>query len=772
MQLIFKKIYSVNKPLIGLWKSFCFITFCVSLSHTPLAYATEQTSKPQTAVENVTASKLSELGLTKKEQAWLASHRIIKVGIRHGYTPIEYISEGNQFRGITVDYLYKLERLLGIKFKKVDFSDIPTINSIDMLSGVINPNLNPESIKNNGFVVLNKPYLTFPYAIYTHKNNTNIYDLTSLYGKRIAVFKKSAVASQLMTRLPTAKLVNIDIAEDAFTALEMQTVDAYVGNEMIVDYVANIQGVSFIKKTSYTPYEAQVSMAVRSDWPELKSILQKSLLALEPEQDEILKKWDLTSHKKNMYLLWLALGALFLVISLVLFKGYRLKQTIKAQNKLSQERIWHQANFDFLTNLPNRLMFHDRLQEEIKKSNRSRLPLGLLFLDLDNFKQINDQFGHAIGDKLIAEVAKRIERCVRSIDTIARIGGDEFTVIMGELADLNAVEKTSHKILSRLEAPFHINSQVIYVTASIGITIFPNDTNRIEELLIFADQAMYEAKKLGRNRYQFFTASMQKASSNRHAIMSDLRDALAHNQFVLFYQPIVDLNNFALHKAEALIRWQHPTKGLIEPIDFIPIAEETDMIIQLGDWVFKQVLKDVLSLRATHHPDFQISINVSPRQFMNGNHLLSWLPKLHEYGLKGDVISIEITEGLLLQPTDSVKHILSEFIAAGADIAIDDFGTGYSALAYLKKFNVDYVKLDKSFIKNIESEHDNLVLCEAIISMAHKLGIKVIAEGIETPAQQALLQQFGCDFGQGYLLAEPQNLADFKTFLKSAKFAA
>lgn len=768
MQQIFRNPYSVNRPLMCVGKSFCITILSALLFHIPSVCAAAQTNKSQVAVEAATNSKLSALGLTQKEQSWLASHPIIRVGVRHGYTPIEYISEGNQFRGITVDYLHKLEKLLGVSFKKVDVSDIPTSNSVDMLSGVTNP----KSIKNNGFSALNEPYLIFPYAIYTHKRNTDIQNLTDLHGKRIAVFKKSAVAPQLATRLPTAKLVNMDIAEDAFSALEQQTVDAYVGNEMIVDYVANSQGVSFIKKVGLTPYQAPISMAVRRDWPELQSILQKSLLALEPEQEEILKNWDLTSQKKNLYLLWAALGTLFLVISFILFKSYRLKQTIEAQNKLSQERIWHQANFDFLTNLPNRMMFHNRLQEEIKKSNRSALPLGLLFLDLDNFKQINDQLGHAIGDKLVIEAAKRIERCVRSIDTTARIGGDEFTVIMGELTDINAVEKTSQKILSRLEAPFHINNQVIYVTASIGITIFPNDTHRIEELLIFADQAMYEAKRLGRNRYQFFTASMQTASTNRHEIMTDLRHALTHHQFVVFYQPIVDLNNFALYKAEALIRWQHPTKGLIEPIDFIPIAEETEMINQIGDWVFNQVLKDVAELRATQHPDFQISINVSPRQFMNESHLLSWLDRMREHDLRGDTISIEITEGLLLQPTDSVKHILSEFIASGADISIDDFGTGYSALGYIKKFNVDYVKLDKSFVQNIESDRDNTVLCEAIISMAHKLGIKVIAEGIERPAQQALLRQFGCDFGQGFLIAKPKNLEDFKTFLKSTKFAA
>jgi diguanylate cyclase (GGDEF)-like protein len=765
MQLIFENQHAANRPLMGMWKSFFTIALSALLAYIPSTWAAEQPNESSAAIKTTTSFKLTALGLTPEEQTWLASHPIIRVGVRHGYAPIEYISEGNQFRGIAVDYLRKLEGLLGVSFKKIDVSDTPATNSIDMLSGVTNT----KSIKNNGFVALSKPYLTFSYAIYTHKKNKNIQRLKDLQGKRIAIFKKSAVSSQLLARLPSAKLVNMDIAEDAFSALEMQTVDAYIGNEMIVDYVANSQGVNFIKKVGYTPYQAQVSMAVRQDWPHLQSILQKSLLALESDQEEILKKWDLTSQKKNIYLFWSALGALFLVISLILFKSYRLKQTIKVQNKLSQERIWHQANFDFLTNLPNRMMFNNRLQEEIKKSNRSALPLGLLFLDLDNFKQINDQLGHAIGDRLIAEVAKRIERCVRSIDTTARIGGDEFTVIMGELTDINAVEKTSAKILARLEAPFHINSHVIYVTASIGITIFPNDTHRIEELLIFADQAMYEAKRLGRNRYQFFTASMQRASTNRHEIMTDLRYALAHDQLVMFYQPIVDLNNLALHKAEALLRWQHPTKGLIEPHDFIPIAEETDIINQLGDWVFNQVLKDVVDLRASQHPDFQISINVSPRQFMNENHLMSWLTKIHEHGLKGDVISIEITEGLLLQPTDSVKHILAEFIAAGADISIDDFGTGYSALGYLKKFNVDYVKLDKSFVRNIESDSDNMILCEAIISMAHKLRIKVIAEGIETPAQQTLLKQFGCDFGQGYLLAKPQNLEAFKAFLKSAE---
>jgi len=318
-----------------------------------------------------------------------------------------------------------------------------------------------------------------------------------------------------------------------------------------------------------------------------------------------------------------------------------------------------------------------------------------------------------------------------------------------------------------LEEPFNLNNQNIYITASIGITIYPNDSNQIKDLLMFADQAMYEAKRLGKNRYQFFTLSMQESSINRHTITNDLRTAMANNEFIVFYQPIIDLNNNSITKAEALIRWRHPTKGLIEPIEFISIAEDTGMIGQLGDWVFEQTLQDVTRLRRTYHPDFQVSINVSPRQFMNETNLLSWLSRIKARGISGEAITVEITEGLLLQPTDSVKYILAQFIAANIEISIDDFGTGYSALGYLKKFNVDYVKLDRSFVQHVESDKDNMVLCEAIIDMAHRLRIKVVAEGIETQAQELLLKQFKCDYGQGYLFAKPTTIVEFEEFLSS-----
>ncbi len=436
------------------------------------------------------------------------------------------------------------------------------------------------------------------------------------------------------------------------------------------------------------------------------------------------------------------------------------------EKKKSEELIWQQANYDALTGLPNRRMVHDRLDLEIKKSHREEKPLALMFIDLDRFKEVNDTLGHEIGDELLKDAALRMSACVRESDTVGRLGGDEFTVIMGELEDIASVERVAAQILESLSSPFQLRDDKAYISASIGVTLYPDDAKDISTLLKNADQAMYAAKHEGRNRFHYYTPKMQEAADSRMRLTNDLRSALQTQQFRVYYQPIVDLATGHILKAEALVRWQHPDMGLVSPAAFIPIAEESGLIHDIGDWVFRQAAEQVARFRAMVHPDFQISVNMSPVQFREGGrNRLSWFDYLGEIGVPGQGVVIEITESLLMEAKEEIRGQLMAFMAGGMQIALDDFGTGYSSLAYLKKFHIDYLKIDQSFVRTLEPGSSDLALCEAMVEMAHKLGIKVVAEGVENKVQHDLLRQMGCDYGQGYLWSRPVPVEAFEGLL-------
>ena len=477
---------------------------------------------------------------------------------------------------------------------------------------------------------------------------------------------------------------------------------------------------------------------------------------------------EIWNRRKNaeIYLEWLT-------ISTVYDNQGQIQQYVAmfsdiTEQKQAEQTIWQQANFDPLTGLPNRNMFHERLQREIKRAKRNDTLFALMFLDLDFFKEINDTLGHDNGDLLLQETASRLKECVREMDTIARLGGDEFTIIAVKL-DRNAiiVENIAQRIVKRLAEPFTLGKEIVHVSTSVGISIYPNDTRNAIELIKNADQAMYAAKREGRNRHHYFTSELQQAATTRLHMISDLHKAVEEEQFILYYQPIVDLRSHETYKAEALIRWQHPRRGLVSPIEFISLSEETGLINRIGDWSFRTVLQQLAQWRQTLHPDFQISINKSPIQFRNEindcNSL--WIDELQRANLPGQSIVIEITEGLLMESNRNIAKKLLDFRDAGIQVAIDDFGTGYSSLAYLKKFNIDYLKIDQSFTRGLTDNSNDFVLCEAIITMAHKLGLKVIAEGVETKEQYRLLIKMGCDYGQGYWFSKPMPAIDFQKLL-------
>ena len=426
------------------------------------------------------------------------------------------------------------------------------------------------------------------------------------------------------------------------------------------------------------------------------------------------------------------------------------------KKKASEELIWRQANFDALTGLPNRRMFHEHLRQEMKKTDRSNLPMALVFIDLDHFKEINDTLGHDKGDLLLKEVASRLSGSVRGTDTVARLGGDEFTVILSELRNAGDVVRTAQEILKQMSTPFNLGENIARISSSLGITLYPEDGADAETLIKNADQAMYAAKQQGRNRFNYFAPFMQEATRVRMTLVNELREAVNHDELRILFQPIIELGTGRICKAEALVRWQHPVRGLLNPAEFIGIAESSGMIVGIGDWVFMQAAREVQKLQALGLPEFQVSVNKSAWQFRDdGSNYQQWLDFLQELDLDANSIIIEVTENLLLDTNNSVSERMLAFQHAHMQISLDDFGTGYCSVAFLKRFDIDYIKIDPTFVSNLSSGTDGIVLCEAIIAMAHKLGIKVIAEGIETPQQLAALTAAGCDLGQGYLISKP-----------------
>jgi diguanylate cyclase (GGDEF)-like protein/PAS domain S-box-containing protein len=423
--------------------------------------------------------------------------------------------------------------------------------------------------------------------------------------------------------------------------------------------------------------------------------------------------------------------------------------------KESEEQIWRHANIDLLTGLPNRRMFRDQLDKEIRKAHRSGKELALLFLDMDGFKQVNDLFGHEAGDQLLAMAASRLKACVRESDIVARLGGDEFTVVLGDLDHKGHLEFVCEKILTVLAQPFNIGANSAHVTASIGIAMYPVDGLEGNELGRKADNAMYAAKAAGKNQFCYFTRTMDEIAHTRLRMSNALHHALRLDQLSIHYQPIVNLRNGRVAKAEALLRWKHPSLGDILPSAFVPLAEENGVIGQIGTWIFQEAALKSRQWSKLAGEKFQISINKSPVQFMARDTETDWLDYLAKLNIPCDSLVIEITEGMLLHASSSVMDRLLELRGAGIQIAIDDFGTGYSSMAYLRKFEIDYLKIDRSFVQDIETDLGSRTIVETIVVMAHKLGMKVIAEGIESLAQARLLANAGCDFGQGFFFSPP-----------------
>ncbi|QDX80023.1 hypothetical protein B9N43_01390 [Denitratisoma sp. DHT3] len=422
----------------------------------------------------------------------------------------------------------------------------------------------------------------------------------------------------------------------------------------------------------------------------------------------------------------------------------------------TEQRIWHLAHHDALTGLPNRVLLHDRLGQVLAQADRKSQRAALLFLDLDRFKSINDSLGHSVGDELLKQVAERLRRTVRAVDTVSRMGGDEFVVVLDDVGSVDDVVLVAEKIIAAVEPPIVINGQELRATPSIGISIYPEDGNDAMQLMKNADTAMYHAKAAGRNNFQFFTASMNEQATRFFNLETRLRAAFEAGDLLLYYQPLVDLRKRSVVGMEALMRWRDPAHGMVSPMEFIPVAEETGLILPLGEWVLHEAMRQNRIWQEQGHPLLSISVNLSPRQFRQRGLVDTVRAILAETGQPARLLELEITESTLMQDVAETMAKLEELAAMGVRLSIDDFGTGYSSLSYLKRFPVHKLKVDQSFTRDLCEDKEDAAIVMAIIGLAHNLDLDILAEGVETERQLSMLMSYGCHKFQGYYFSRPQ----------------
>ncbi|MGB2108432.1 MAG: EAL domain-containing protein [Marinobacter vinifirmus] len=440
--------------------------------------------------------------------------------------------------------------------------------------------------------------------------------------------------------------------------------------------------------------------------------------------------------------------------------------------KRYEQQLLRQANYDVLTGLPNRMLALDRLKLAIAQARRDETQVGVMFLDLDNFKHINDTLGHDAGDTLLIEASKRVSSCLRGTSTVARLGGDEFLVVLPGLSGPDAACQVADRILQTFSTPFMLGGQEVFVTTSIGIATFPQDSDNSGTLLQHADAAMYEAKHKGKSAYSRFTPEMTEVSHERLQMESYMRKAMELGEFELYFQPIIDTHSGKLVSAEALLRWNNPALGMVMPDRFIPLAEETGLIIPIGEWVIQEACKAARNWQTLTGNPIGVAVNVSPRQFRDPGFTDAVMRALDASGLSPELLELEITERLILDNSIETADILRKLDRSGIRLTVDDFGTGYSALSYLKSYPFDTLKIDKSFIQDVLTENDDASLVRAIITMAHSLGLKVVAEGVEAEAQTHFLKEEHCDYSQGYFYSTPLPEQDFIQWLDTNERAS
>ncbi len=757
-----------KKSIISYIFTLCvlIVTLLLVFLGTPMLPTATTTHNVKTQINSVIYSKDYSLNLTDQEKQHLKDNPTVRLGIDRAFPPFGSITADNNYIGFSADFMRMLEHRLNVTFdiaKDASWGttmEMAKAGQLDVISALVNTK------QRSQFLTFTSPFVNNPTIIINDGiKNGYIGSLNNLKGLTVATEAGSYVSGEISKKYPDIKLIPVKNTSMALSLVSVGRADAYVGNAVTASYVIKKLGYQDLSFSGETEYSSNHSIGINKNKPVLASAISKALDSISESHREAIKEyWFGINIQPQVTIKTVISVGSILVGILLLLLGWLISLR-HSQNRLkkSQELIKTQSEVDHLTGLANRRKFYSILDLQIKSKNE----FTLFFLDLDLFKEVNDTLGHAVGDKLLVEAASRLSMCIRDSDTIARLGGDEFMIILPLITAIDKIENIASNIKNSLSRPFTIQSNLINITTSIGITRYPNDASNAEQLVINSDQAMYHSKKRGRNCYSYFNQSMQSDLHDKNSLIKDLKLAQEKQQFELHYQPIIKLDNNKITKAEALIRWKHPTRGFVSPDRFIPLAEEIGLINDIGEWVFLEAINETVEVVKNHSNDFQMSINTSPLQYRkNGMNISNWFNQLHAHGLTGRNLVLEITEGILMESSEAVRKNLLQLKDLNIQVAIDDFGTGYSSLSYLKKFDIDFLKIDKSFIQNLTEDSDDSALVQAIIMMAHKLGCKVIAEGIETESQRAILADAGCDYGQGYYFSKPVKASDFHQLIE------
>lgn len=711
--------------------------------------------------------------------------QLIRVGVLDN-PPVSFKDEDGKWRGISIDILQTIANDEGwvLEFVPGSFSSLLNKfkeHQIDIISGMGYSNERAKKYTYNTIPIISN------WGVIYSRTDVKIGSLLDLQDKRIAVMREN-IHDRAFRKLVQEFDLKVEIVEvenfsDVLESVGAGKADAGVVNRLFG--ALNAEKYQIVETgIIYNPINMHyVSLEAR--YSVILDVIDQHLNVLKSDKDsayyDAIRRWMNPSenHEFPQWLLWFIVG-LFSVITVMVGLAILLRKQVAVrtqelqlevnERRLAQSQLNKLAYYDSLTDLPNRTSLIENIKVTVAGARRRNCKCAVLFIDIDRFKTINDSLGHEAGDQLIIHVANQLKACLRDGDTINRFGGDEFVAILQDVYEPADIYSVTDRMLKCLRTPVDIGVTEIYSSVSIGIALYPDDDDKGDDLLKYADAAMYHAKEKGGDNYQFYNAGLTQRVQDRLKLETRLRHALERNEFFLHYQPIFNLATLQPVGVEALIRWQDPDLGLIPPDHFIPLAEETGLIVPIGQWVMERACTQVHEWGQQGLGPLYVAVNIASRQLEQKKFYASVKSALHNSGLNAQQLKLEVTERVFLKFTDNVRETLTQFRNEGVQLSIDDFGTGYSSLSYLKKLPIDTLKIDRSFITGIPENTDDVQIATTIVTLAHEMGMDVVAEGIETEDQLNVLKSLGCEQGQGYYLFRPQSADEIEIWLRKADF--